>query len=101
VARVILILALCLVVGDATGLLAEGDEVGCTDGDGARCPPTCPTCTCAWHALKTAPTATVELRPIDRTARTVDPPPPAVGHGRITPAPSTRPPIGSRELTIA
>lgn len=92
--RVILILAACLVVADTTGLLPEDESVECADeAAGRQCPPTCPTCTCAWHSLKTAPPPTHQLRPILLTARQVDLPPPAAARGRLAPPPSIRPPI--------
>ena len=91
--RIIAIVAACLVVGDATRLLPEADDVECCDGDGKQCPPMCPTCTCAWHSLKTAPATVVEIKPIRLTTFLVELPPPAAGHGRLAPPPTTRPPI--------
>ena len=92
--RIVLILAAVLLAGNATGLIPEGDEVGCTDEpDGKQCPPTCATCTCVWHSLKTAPSMPIELNTIELTARAVELPPAREGHGLIAPAPEQRPPI--------
>lgn len=92
--RVIFILAAALVVANTTGLLPEGDDTECADEDGGKqCPPTCPTCTCAWHSLKTALTPVLEMRPIDLTSLTVELPPPDDAQGQLVPPPTTRPPI--------
>jgi len=92
--RVIFVLAAAFVVANTTGMLPEGDDTECADEcDGKQCPPTCPTCTCAWHALKTAPSAVVELTPIELTSRTMELPPPGGADGRTAPPPTTRPPI--------
>ncbi len=92
--RVILVFAAALVVANTTGLLPEADSVECSDdADGKDCPPTCPTCTCAWHGLKTALAPVFEVRTVDVTSRTLELPPPTVGHGQLDPAPWTRPPI--------
>jgi hypothetical protein len=92
--RVIFIFVAVLVVANTTGLLPEGDDTECADRDeGKQCPPTCPTCTCAWHSLKSAPTQVIELTPIELTSRAVELPPPSGTDGRIAPAPVTRPPI--------
>ena len=92
--RVVLVLAAALVVGDATGLIPEGDDTECIDEcAGKQCPPTCPTCTCGWHSLQSAPTPLLEMSPIELTTRTVDLPPPADADGLSAPAPTTRPPI--------
>lgn len=92
--RIILIFAAALVVANTTGLLTEGDDTECADeSDGKKCPPTCPTCTCAWHSLKTAPSPVFEVRAIELTSRTVELPTPTTGHGQLAPAPWTRPPI--------
>ena len=81
-------------VGDATGLIPEGDEIGCADEpDGKQCPPTCPTCTCACHSLKTAPVPLVELNEIELAARASELPPARPFHDRFAPAPAQRPPI--------
>jgi len=93
VLRIIAIVAACLFAGDATRLLSEEDGIECCDGDGKQCPPTCPACTCAWHSLKPAPTTVVEIKPITMTTRLVDLPSPTVGHGRLAPPPTIRPPI--------
>lgn len=92
--RLVLIFAAALVVGHASGLIPEGDEVGCTDEqDGKQCPPTCPACTCVWHSLKTAPVARVELARVEWIARAVELPHARDGQGRLAPAPALRPPI--------
>jgi hypothetical protein len=92
--RIVIILATVLVVGDATGLIPEADEIGCADeADGKQCPPTCPTCTCAWHSLKTAPAPHIALTAIDLIERTVELPANRDGHGLLAPAPAHRPPI--------
>ena len=92
--RVVLIFAAALVVADTTGALPECDDTECTDeGNGKQCPPTCPTCTCVWHTLKTAPISLVEMPPIDFTSLIVELPPVRGAHGRLAPAPITRPPI--------
>ena len=92
--RVVFIFTAALVVANTTGLLPEGDDVECADeSDGKQCPPTCPTCTCAWHSLKTALTPVLEMRPIDLTSLTVELPSPDAAHGQLVPPPTTRPPI--------
>jgi len=92
--RVIILLATMLVVADATGFMAEADDVCCTDEDGGRqCPPTCPSCTCAWHTVKTAPTAQIQITTVRLETQTAAPPAPAEAHGRLAPQPITRPPI--------
>lgn len=96
--RVVFIFLAVLVVGNTTGLLPEGDDPQCADegannGDGKQCPPSCPTCTCAWHSLKTTPTPVFEVRAIEFSSRTVDLPAPTTGDGQLVPAPTTRPPI--------
>lgn len=89
-----LIFAAALVVANTTGLLPEGDDTECADGDcGKQCPPTCPMCTCAWHSLKTAPAPLFEVRAVELTSRTVELPPLDGWHGQLAPAPMTRPPI--------
>ncbi len=92
--RIVFIFAAALVVANTTGLLPEGDDTACADGDGGKqCPPTCPTCTCAWHSLKTAPAPLFEVRAVELTSRTVEPPTLDAWHGLLAPAPWTRPPI--------
>jgi len=92
--RIVFLLAAALVVANTTGLLPEGDSTECADEpDGKQCPPTCPTCTCAWHSLKTTPSAVFEVRAIVLTSRTVELPPLTTGHGQLAPAPWIRPPI--------
>ena len=92
--RIVLIFAAILVVGDVTGLFPEVDEIGCRDEpEGKHCPPTCQTCTCAFHSLKTAPASVVELKTVELTARTIELPPAHDGHGLLAPAPAQRPPI--------
>jgi hypothetical protein len=92
--RVILLLATMLVVADATGLLAEADDVCCADEDGGKqCPPSCPTCACPWHTTKTAPAPQILSKTVELVARTVELPTPADAHGQLAPQPSTRPPI--------
>ncbi len=92
--RVIVLLATALVIADATGMLPEADDPTCTDeADGKRCPPTCPTCTCAWHSVKTAPVTPIVLAPVDSLARTVELPQPSEARSRLAPPPTQRPPI--------
>jgi len=96
--RVLIIFAVALVVANTTGLLPEGDDVRCADdggSDGHRtpCPPTCPTCTCAWHSLKSAPTAVIEIKPLELTSSAAELPSPRGADGRTAPPPTTRPPI--------
>jgi hypothetical protein len=92
--RIVFMFSAAIVVADTTGLLSEADDTQCCDeSDGKQCPPACPTCTCAWHSLTSAPTAIIEIKPIDLTASTLDLPPPGGADGRTAPAPITRPPI--------
>ena len=93
--RIVLIFAAFLLVGDATGLLPEGDAVACNDEpDGKQCPPTdCPTCTCGWHSTQRAPAIRVEITPIVVSSRTIESPIPVEAHGRLAPPPMLRPPI--------
>jgi len=92
--RVILLFAAVLVIGNATGLIPESDDVTCTNEDGGKqCPPTCPTCTCAWHTLKTAPAPQILLKKLQFVARAVELPAPTEVHGQLAPPPMTRPPI--------
>jgi len=91
--RVICFLAAALVVANTTGVLPEGDDIECADSDGKQCPPSCPTCPCAWHSLKSAPTAPVELNAIELTTCAAELPPPRGADGRTAPPPITRPPI--------
>lgn len=99
--RVIFIFAAALIVANTTGLLPEADDAQCA-GDGAGrtddghrtpCPPTCPTCTCAWHSLKTAPTAVIEIKSLELTSSAAELPPPRGADGLTAPPPTTRPPI--------
>jgi hypothetical protein len=92
--RIVLIFTAALVVANTTGLLPEGDDTECVDEDGGKqCPPTCPTCTCAWHTLNSAPVAVFEVQPIELSSRIVALPQPTAWRGRLAPAPTTRPPI--------
>ncbi len=92
--RLVFVFAAALVVADSAGLLPEGDDTECSDEcAGKQCPPTCATCTCAWHSLRSAPTTLLEMAPIELTSRTVDLPPPDAADGLTAPAPTTRPPI--------
>ena len=92
--RIVLVFAAALVVANTTGLLPEGDATECADCDGGKqCPPTCPTCTCALHSLKTVPAPVFEVRTVELTSRTVELPPLDGWHGLLAPAPTTRPPI--------
>lgn len=90
--RVIFMFLAILMVGNATGLIPDADEVACTDDDGKECPPTCPTCTCAAHQVKTAPVALVEIATVELSWNVELPPLPAV-HGRLAPDLVHRPPI--------
>ncbi len=92
--RFVLIFAVALVVANTTGLIPEGDNVECADeSDGKQCPPTCPTCVCAWHSLKSTLTAIVELKSLELTSAAAEPPAPGGSDGRAIPPPTTRPPI--------
>lgn len=69
VVRVVLIVALILAVGQATGALWFGEDACASDdcGDaasGKACPPNCPTCTCV-PAVQTLPATrvVVDLEP--------------------------------------
>jgi len=90
--RVIFIFLTFLMVGDATGLIPDADEIACADGDGKACPPSCPTCTCAAHQVKTTPVAQTELAQVELTW-TVELPLVLAVHGRIAPDFVHRPPI--------
>lgn len=93
--RIVFIFAATLVVANTMGLLPENDDIECADQrDGKQCPPTCPTCVCAWHSLRSAPTASVELPAFELMTAAAEPPPPSGANGRAAPAPTTRPPIG-------
>ena len=92
--RFVLIFAVALVVANTTGLLPEGDAVACADDrDGKQCPPTCPTCVCAWHSLQSAPAAIVELTSLELSSAAAELPAPGGSDGRAIPPPTTRPPI--------
>ncbi|HEY4183297.1 MAG TPA: hypothetical protein VGM90_41020 [Kofleriaceae bacterium] len=92
--RVLLIFAVVLMAGDATGLIPEADEVACADeANGKQCPPSCPSCTCAWHSMTPAPVAGIELATIVRATRAVDLPELRAQHGRLAPDLVHRPPI--------
>ena len=94
--RFVVIFAVALVVATTTGLLPEAaeDDVARTDEcDGKQCPPTCPTCVCAWHSLKSAPTAIVAMTVLELTSAAAELPPPAGRAGRTVPPPTLRPPI--------
>ena len=91
VRRIVFLVAATFVVANTTGLLPEGDETACCDGK--QCPPTCPSCTCAWHSITTAPVAIFEVPAIALMDRAVELPTPRAGDGQRAPAPSTRPPI--------
>lgn len=91
--RVIILFAAALVVANTTGLLPENDDDACVDQGEGQCPPTCPTCPCAWHALQSLPTAAVEITALALTAPAAELPPPRGAAGRNPPPPITRPPI--------
>lgn len=92
--RLIVVFVATLVVANTTGLLPEADDIECADeAEGKGCPPTCATCTCVWHGLKTALAPIFEARTIELTSRTLELPSPRVGLGQLDPAPWTRPPI--------
>ena len=94
--RFIILLVTALVVADTTGLLVESDDAECCKdehGSGKQCPTTCPTCPCAWHTLRAAPVADVQITITPIATRAVEMPSPEVVRGELAPAPITRPPI--------
>lgn len=92
--RVILIFAALLVVANTMGVLPEADDTECVDqGEGKQCPPTCPTCPCAWHSLTSAPVAALEVKAVELTTGAAELPAPRGADGLTAPPPTTRPPI--------
>ncbi len=55
VARILLVLALLLAFGQASGMPVLGDTCGEDCPDGKQCPPLCPTCACASASLPSVP----------------------------------------------
>lgn len=92
--RVVLLFACALVAADATGLLANCDQTCLDDTDGKSCPPACPTCSCAGHAVRIMiPHAEGVTGVAAGEARDLDMPAVATAHSRRAPAPLIRPPI--------
>lgn len=94
--RFIVLLVTALLVADTTGALAESDDAECCrddHGDKQECPTTCPTCPCAWHALRTAPVAEVRIVSTPVVEPAVETPGVVEVRGELAPAPITRPPI--------
>jgi hypothetical protein len=89
--RFVLIFAAAVVVANPTGAWRERADTEC--GDGEPCPPSCPTCTCAWHWPKIAPSPIFEARARELTSRCAELPAATMRLGQRAPAPSTRPPI--------
>jgi hypothetical protein len=90
--RAIFLLLTVLMVGNATGLIPDADEIACSDDEGKECPPSCPTCTCASHQAKTAAIVQIELVQVELTW-SVELPPLRAVHGRLAPLFVNRPPI--------
>lgn len=90
----IILLVTALFVADTTGMIAESDDdIECRDDAGKQCPPTCPSCACAWHTMNTAPAPSFVVVKLLGATHTIDLPPIETVHGRLAPAPIQRPPI--------
>ena len=91
--RVILVFAVALVVGNATGILDTCDATCFDDDGGKQCPPSCPTCTCPGHAVPTMLSVQMAAAITPVSTHVIEMQSPTVVRGRQAPEPVTRPPI--------
>ena len=92
--RVLLLVVATLVVADATGAFDACDDTCLDDRDGRQCPPACPTCACAPHALTSVAPVRVDIaRVAERPWCTVEMPAVTRARGEPAPSPALRPPI--------